>query len=790
MAAGISLTWATSEGYSTNYTVTAIGLGQFVVYTGTSPTFSFTSAGSKEVTLLIQDKDGLYDQKTWRYYVSPSKALLLYPRQPDQLRGRGGNLSAFSAFYTGAAGIGDGRVWSDGAVVDFTKFIHKYTFDPTVAAVNIYARGYKVGDVDDGSLLPGPDIVIDADGNHHKEGAYSTYYTSTELEGLDSFFYCWILNATGENGGGYTGSLLNGTFLPAVEAKGEHVADGMQRVTLPEYEEDAESYFPTELEAIFSKELYPSDNVGDINQDGIPDVYAVKRTYDGGPLYQFATGAAAGGEGGETASASDIKPMLTAFNGDGDYLPPATITGGGIPATADGWQNVGQPFTADQEVRGFHWGLNYRVGNSGLNYNVIGKWVSEPCFSAAETNAVAFKNGLQTWTDFQKEHAEDEDEAYATALAEWQAAFNAKLQEDKSWIPENRTDPTKADTDDDGFPDGFEYYFWYRASVGWIDDQGEWKRLEGERFQLQDIAKGVPISSDEIAVLFNPTVKATGDITRRDSDNDGLTDLEELAMGTNPLHWDTDGDGMSDLWEVMRGMNPLKAPGQGETNLDGDAMASFTTEKTYAIATFTDAAGKKVFYAVSESEAARISAIQEAAWVAAEREAREAAERAERLEAGRSVLSNMRKTEDKVEKITYYEHSREPVYADSRCFVLPYLEQRGDQVWLRIKYWYTDDDWLFWSSLTIVADEERFERSFSYFNVTRDNEDGMIWEYVDVRAGDRDIAMLDAIADSEETIVRFNGQQYYDDFTVPGADKKAIRDVLAAYEYLKAQSAQ
>ena len=613
MAAGISLTWATSEGYSTNYTVTAIGLGQFVVYTGTSPTFSFTSAGSKEVTLLIQDKDGLYDQKTWRYYVSPSKALLLYPRQPDQLRGRGGNLSAFSAFYTGAAGIGDGRVWSDGAVVDFTKFIHKYTFDPTVAAVNIYARGYKVGDVDDGSLLPGPDIVIDADGNHHKEGAYSTYYTSTELEGLDSFFYCWILNATGENGGGYTGSLLNGTFLPAVEAKGEHVADGMQRVTLPEYEEDAESYFPTELEAIFSKELYPSDNVGDINQDGIPDVYAVKRTYDGGPLYQFATGAAAGGEGGETASASDIKPTLTAFNGDGDYLPPATITGGGIPATADGWQNVGQPFTADQEVRGFHWGLNYRVGNSGLNYNVIGKWVSEPCFSAAETNAVAFKNGLQTWTDFQKEHAEDEDEAYATALAEWQAAFNAKLQEDKSWIPENRTDPTKADTDDDGFPDGFEYYFWYRASVGWIDDQGEWKRLEGERFQLQDIAKGVPISSDEIAVLFNPTVKATGDITRRDSDNDGLTDLEELAMGTNPLHWDTDGDGMSDLWEVMRGMNPLKAPGQGETNLDGDAMASFTTEKTYAIATFTDAAGKKVFYAVSESEAARISAIQEAA---------------------------------------------------------------------------------------------------------------------------------------------------------------------------------
>ena len=248
MAAGISLTWSTSEGYSTNYTATATGVGQFVVYTGNSPTFSFTSAGSKEVTLLIQDKDGLYDQKSWKYYVAPAKSLLLYPRQPDQLRGRGGNLSAFSAFYTGAAGLGDGRVWADGAVVDFSKFIHKYTYDPTVAAVNIYARGYKVGDVDNGTLQPGPDIVIDADGNHHKAGSYSTYYTSRELNGLDSFFYCWILDATGENGGGYTGSLLNGTFLPAVEAKGENVADGMQRVTLPEYEEDAESYLPTELE--------------------------------------------------------------------------------------------------------------------------------------------------------------------------------------------------------------------------------------------------------------------------------------------------------------------------------------------------------------------------------------------------------------------------------------------------------------------------------------------------------------------------------------------------------------
>ena len=600
---GLTVTWQTSEGFSTNYAVTSTSLGgTYTTYKGSSPVFAFTSSGSKTVTLLVEDKDGGFDQQQWRYYVSPSKALLLYPRQPDKLNGRGGNLSAFSANYTRAPGIGDGRVWAEGSVVDFKNFIHKYTFDPTVSAVDIYARGYKVGDSDDGNLQPGPDIAIDVNGGHSKSGTNPPYYESKELSGRDSFFYCWILDAKGEGSGGYTGSLLNGTLNPAVEVKGAHVADGHQRVSLPDYEEDAESYDPTELEAIFSKERYPADNVGDINQDGIPDVYAVGKTYDGGLLYQFANGGAAGGEGGEggeTAVASDITPKLATFNDDGDYLPDASMTGGGIPATADGWSSVGQPFKAEWEVRGFHAGLNYRVADDGLNYNVHGPWVSDPSFSPAESNAIVYMNkklGIHEFT--WPMPAATNETAYAEAVANWTNGLNKV----NSWIPENRTDPTVDDTDGDGFPDGFEYYFWYRATVGWIDGNGEWKRLEGEKFQLEDIAKGVPISSDDIAKAFNPTVPAEGDdLSKRDTDNDGLTDLEELALGTNPVHWDTDGDGMSDLWEVMRGLNPLKKPDSTkmEDNLDGDYMASFTNEVTYCVLTFTNSAGKAFSYAVA-----------------------------------------------------------------------------------------------------------------------------------------------------------------------------------------------
>ena len=44
-----------------------------------------------------------------------------------------------------------------------------------------------------------------------------------------------------------------------------------------------------------------------------------------------------------------------------------------------------------------------------------------------------------------------------------------------------------------------------------------------------------------------------------DTDSDGLTDSEELRLGTNRFHPDTDGDGYLDGLEIARGFNPLLA---------------------------------------------------------------------------------------------------------------------------------------------------------------------------------------------------------------------------------------
>ena len=257
-------------------------------------------------------------------------------------------------------------------------------------------------------------------------------------------------------------------------------------------------------------------------------------------------------------SAGDLK-SLKGYNGDNDYLPSRTSAGGTlIPGIQSDWATYGEPFNAYLELRGWGDGLNYRAENlNGRGRNTTGKWISQKDFSPVEM--IAWSNA-------------------------WVAAGSPGNFEDFDWTPENRTDPTVSDTDGDGMPDGYEYYFWYRAYVGYFefDNVGGtnvYKRITGSRFRLQDIAEGTPITSEEIAEAFNPNVYVT-DISSRDTDNDGLTDLEEFALGTNPIHWDTDGDGICDYWEVMRGLNPLYAERDSvdsESNPDDDYMAE---EKT------------------------------------------------------------------------------------------------------------------------------------------------------------------------------------------------------------------
>ena len=62
-----------------------------------------------------------------------------------------------------------------------------------------------------------------------------------------------------------------------------------------------------------------------------------------------------------------------------------------------------------------------------------------------------------------------------------------------------------------------------------------------------------------------------------DPDNDGLTNLQESRLGTNPHLADTDGDGLPDGLEVRIGSNPLVADTDGDGLLDGAEVSLGTS---------------------------------------------------------------------------------------------------------------------------------------------------------------------------------------------------------------------
>ncbi|MFZ3584255.1 hypothetical protein ACOI1H_19135 [Loktanella sp. DJP18] len=151
-----------------------------------------------------------------------------------------------------------------------------------------------------------------------------------------------------------------------------------------------------------------------------------------------------------------------------------------------------------------------------------------------------------------------------------------------------------------------------------------------------------------------------------------------------------------------------------------------------------------------------------------------------------AALGKLKKKTDEFSGMLWYKHPNTPRYTDIRHYIEIYMGEKDGKVTMRLVLNYTSDSWLFIDSAAANIDGEIVPLPLRDW--TRDN-DTEIWERADVQMTDqlRDIAMR--IANSNKTIIRFDGDQFYDDMTVRANDKAAIRDMFDAEVALKAQLA-
>ena len=458
--AAMSVTWYFGDGATSTLT----GGSGSVAHT-------FTASGEMVVRMVALDKDGGRSEVQFKVCVAPAKTVYVTPQGPN-----------IQVSYWDASGLGNGMVYSPEArSSQHRNNFYIFRFDPAVMSASLSAVPYKAG---------------------------STGYTVTNFNGVgvgvpgaftlyDSFFYTWA--GTGQG-------LAEQNLNPAT-------ASPTAVVTLSDVDRD--------IQAIFSREYRIADNMGDINQDGIPDKIAAR---------YFLPHIASGGTNDGTGAPVELLDVGQ-YNGDNDFLPGVA---GGVLSNV--YAAVGAPFTAMLEVRGFHPGLNNENYGSDPDYGP-GEWKGD----------------------------------------------------------EPQTDPTQMDTDGDNFPDGWEYYFFYQANL---------KGMSGCAYNPLNVASGTLISYKVIVLSFDPLVPAVS-ANDRDLDNDGLTDAEELATGTNPIHWDTDGDGLSDGWEVLHELNPFD-PSDARPVFTPASGATATDAFTVQLATID---GAEIHYTLDGSTPTSSSAL-------------------------------------------------------------------------------------------------------------------------------------------------------------------------------------
>ena len=178
--------------------------------------------------------------------------------------------------------------------------------------------------------------------------------------------------------------------------------------------------------------------------------------------------------------------------------------------------------------------VSYAAGQSSTNYSI--PW------DVTDNGGGTASSASYILTDSVSQVASDQQISSNYILS---SGFQATLDEDSDSVRDvvdncrSIVNPVQLDTDADTHGD---------ACDDFVNDPTEWLDTDGD---------------------------GTGNNADTDDDDDGLTDIEEISLGTNPLLADTDGDGFDDGAEIIAGTDPLNnssfpvIPVDGDITLDG-----------------------------------------------------------------------------------------------------------------------------------------------------------------------------------------------------------------------------
>lgn len=214
------------------------------------------------------------------------------------------------------------------------------------------------------------------------------------------------------------------------------------------------------------------------------------------------------------------------------------------------------------------------------------------------------------------------------------------------------SDPNDNNSDDDSLSDAEEILLYGLNPVSWDTDGdsiADNDEKEGEALVYNSVND---LSEKEINEYISENLitinEANGEtITTIDTDSDGISDGQELAIGTDPKGADTDGDGLSDGEEILnydtnpkQSSNPKKARisniKAGQIASVGAQFISGSGEKDQKVEIYAIINGEEKLIAETETDATGKFAVM-----------------TEELEAGTYVLSTVMKDGGKIKSMSY-----------------------------------------------------------------------------------------------------------------------------------------